>query len=72
MDFKIGDKVKVVSLADTKRRFNLDPFGNMEKHLNKIFTIRCIEMNSVRFENEVYIYSKHDLVLANNNTLEIE
>ena len=72
MDFKIGDKVKVVSLADTERRFNLDPWGDMEKHLNKVFTVSCIEWNSVRFENEVYVWSKYDLVLANNNILEIE
>lgn len=72
MNFKIGDKVKVISLEDTKRRFNLDPFGYMKTCLNKTFTIRNIEMNSVRFENEVYMWSKYDLVLANNTTLEIE
>jgi len=72
MDFKIGDKVKLISLEDTKIKYNLDPFGYMKTCLNKTFTIKRIERNGVRFENEVYIYSKYDLVLANNNTLGIE
>lgn len=72
MDFKIGDKVRVISLLDTKKRYNLDPFGYMETCLNKVFTIRDIKGNGIRFEHEVYMYSKYDLILVNNTTLEIE
>lgn len=72
MDFKIGDKVKVISLTDTERRYKLDSFGYMETCLNKVFTVETIEGNGVYVEENGCVWSKYDLVLSNNNTLEIE
>jgi len=72
MKFKIGDKVKIISLLDTERRYKLDLYGYMETCLNKVFTIKDIEETRVRFEEKPFFsWSKHDLILVNNN-LEIE
>ena len=73
MEFKAGDKVKVVSLVDTERRFGLDLFGYMKKQLNKIFTIEeVIDHIEVYLEETGCVWSKYDLALINNNILEIE
>ena len=72
MDFKIGDKVKVVSLTDTKERYTLDLYGYMAKCLNKVLTVKSTEGNRVYVKEHMFMWSKYDLVLSNNNILEIE
>ena len=72
MDFKIGDRVKIVSLTDTEKKFHLDLFGEMEKCLNEVFTVKNIVGDRTFFEENIFLWSKYDLVLFNNTILEIE
>jgi len=81
MKFKIGDKVKVVSLINTEKAFDLDPEGFMEAAYNNIYTIENIvtrynkERVYLSFRDmygDSYIWHKDDLQLVSSNELEIE
>lgn len=69
MKFKIGDKVKIVSLDNTF------VFNFNEKILNKILTVystfTIYDSQFVRFEEDVSFINAKDLILINSN-LEIE
>ena len=81
MKFKIGDKVKVVSLMNTENAFNLDENGFMRAALYNIYEIENID---VRHDNDrvylsfrdkydySYIWHENDLQLVNSKELEIE
>ena len=79
MKFKIGDKVKVVSLTNTKAAFNLDSQGIMKTALNNIYTINYIinskhhgERIYLNFNSGGYMWHKNDLQLIGSKELEIE
>ena len=81
MNFKIGDKVKVVSLINTKAAFDLDEAGIMETSLNNnIYTIEDIAIyNKQRvylsfrdIYGGSYVWHEDDLRLVGSKELEIE
>ena len=77
MDFKVGDKVKVISLSNT---FSFNSAG-LVSLLNKTFTvchtytihdlIHDIKKYYVTVEENTYHWNEKDLILV-NNSLEIE
>ena len=67
MEFKAGDKVKVVSLSNT---FNFTSEG-LVSLLNKTLTVYAATPSYVVVEENTYWWSARDLTLVNNN-LEIE
>ena len=67
MNFKTGDKVKVISLSNT---FNFTSEG-LVSLLNKTFTVCAASQSCVTVEENSYYWSVKDLILVNNG-LEIE
>ena len=51
MKYKVGDKVRIVS--KWKDTYNVNHEGRMDKWLGKIMTIRAIEDNSYRMEEDL-------------------
>ena len=69
MKFKVGDKVKVISLDNSfVNYFNKAVFGYF---LNKTFTVYNATNSYVTVEENAFTWSNEDLILINNG-LEIE
>lgn len=69
MEFKTGDKVKIISLDNTF------VFNFNKELLNKIFTVHStvtvFDSQFVRFKENIHFMNAKDLILINRN-LEIE
>ena len=81
MKFKIGDKVRVVSLMNTENAFNLDENGFMRAALYNIYEVEYIDNRpdnnriylSFRDKyNYRYMWHENDLQLVSSKELEIE
>jgi hypothetical protein len=67
MKFKVGDKVKIVSLKNSFIFVDTE----IANCLNKTFTVCAATDRSVALEESAYVWNTKDLILINND-LEIE